>query len=167
MMQEHLYVLKTYLLYTKWWSGNHPSPTCRHWRFTIPQGKVLYAPSGVTAGGKGGTVPPDAAQRENQPTFRVKRGVRKKRKRRGNGKKGRKERRKMKEKRRKEKKEERRERNEGNGKERKRERKIFFPKYKVNKIDQNYNNVVYKWVKSDDFLRGGGNTGGGGVTPSP
>ena len=43
--------------------------------------------------------------------------------------------------------------------EREEEEKSFFPKYQVNKINQNYNNAVYKWVKSDEFLRG--------VTPSP
>ncbi len=46
--------------------------------------------SGVTAGGQGAQCPPDAAQRENQPTDQEKRGVVKKRKRRGMGKKGRK-----------------------------------------------------------------------------
>ncbi len=39
------------------------------------------------------------------------------------------------------------------------ERNLVFLQYKVNKINQNYNNAVYKWVKSDEFLRGvtGGN----------
>ena len=36
--------------------------------------------------------------------------------------------------------------------ERKRKRKSFFPK--SIKFNQNYNNAVYKWVKSDEFLRG-------------
>ncbi len=45
----------------------------------------------------------------------------------------------------------------GRGKER-----VFFPKYQVNKINQNYNNAVYKWVKSDEFLRG---VTRGGLTP--
>ena len=56
--------------------------------------------SGVTAGGGAGGTVPRAAQRENQPTDRERRGVVKKRKRRGKGNKGRKERRKRKGKRR-------------------------------------------------------------------
>ncbi len=34
------------------------------------------------------------------------------------------------------------------------ERNLVLPKYKVNKINQNYNKSVYKWVKSGAFLRG-------------
>ena len=46
-------------------------------------------------------------------------------------------------------------RKEGKAEERKKDgKKDFFQKYQVNKIKQNYNNAVYKWVKSDDFLRG-------------
>ena len=52
---------------------------------------------------------------------------------------------------------------ERKGKERKRKRKSFFPKYQVNKINQNYNNAVCKWVKSDEFLR----LVEGGGTPHP
>ncbi len=53
-----------------------------------------------------------------------------------------------------------REKEEEKGREKGREEEegkkvVFFPKkYQVNKINQNYNNAVYKWVKSDEFLRG-------------
>ncbi len=47
-------------------------------------------------------------------------------------------------------------RKEGNQrrKGRKCEDRFFFPKYQVIKINQNYTKAVYKWVKSDEFLRG-------------
>ena len=92
--------------------------------------------SDVTAGGD--TVPPDAAQRENQPTDREKRGWGKREK---GGERGRKEGKKggkgrKKGGRKKRRKEGKKEGKEGKGKERKRERKInlVFLEYQVNKI---------------------------------
>ncbi len=98
--------------------------------------------------GRGHSAPPDAAQRENQPTDQEKtRGGEKEKK----GKwEERKERKKGKGRekggRKKEERRERKERNE--------DEKELFPKYLVSKINQNYNNAVYKWVKTDEFLRG-------------
>ncbi len=109
-------------------------------------------------GAEGHCVPPDDAQRENQPTDREKRGVGKRekegdwgRKEEKKGGKGRKRRGKGKKKKGgKEKKERKEKGKKGRGK----ERNLVFPKYKINKINQNYINAVYKWVKSDEFLRG-------------
>ncbi len=118
----------------------------------------VHAASGVTAVGRGHSAPPpDAAQRENRPYRLGKTRGSEREKGGGKGKKGRKERRKRKGKmRRKEKRggKEKKERKEKGMKGRGKERKLVFPKYQVNKINQNYNNAVYKCVKSDEFWRG-------------